>query len=430
MSKRIPLGAGAALLCLSAFAQNPEPPRALPPGITGTATAGALTPVRGDQQAASVPMTRFTGKPHEFPVETMAAVESVKLGSDWLFRMNQPGGRFAQGLNPTLRQWVEDSHDALRQGLAVRGYVAAARFTGDERHLARAAGGVLTLLTLTKAEADGSRSANFTADRGNKAIFAALTILSIHELPSVGPDQLVQADALAARLATLIQPSGVIEITDGVEAGIVPSQDRLDAGAGLVLQALIETYRRKSDATLRDVLPKAVAAMAREAKAKPTVNRLSTAIPCVVEYALLAGKEPGLCALAFELTDMLVAVQVPRTESRRGTWIGGFAKPGEEPNIDSALAVTAICRSAYLTRQVPDLARFQKYRRSAVDGIGFLRTLQLTDEATDHFTPAFRTKFLNGGVRSAPADGSVRADACGVALTAWVGYLTQGTERD
>ena len=79
---------------------------------------------------------------------------------------------------------------------------------------------------------------------------------------------------------------------------------------------------------------------------------------------------------------------------------------------------------------MPDLARFQKYRRAAVDAVGFLRTLQLTDETTDHFTPEFRSKFLKGGVRSAPGDGAIRSDGCGTALVAWVAYLTQGTEQD
>src|SRR5439155_23092039 len=124
---------------------QPEPPRLLPQSVTGTQppTPAAVSPASGITTAPAAPIARFANL-QSFPPETIAAVYSVRSGADWLWRMNQPHGRFFPGLNPAVRRPLDEDTDA-RQALAAYALADAARFTGDERYAARAAQTVLSL---------------------------------------------------------------------------------------------------------------------------------------------------------------------------------------------------------------------------------------------------------------------------------------------
>jgi hypothetical protein len=84
--------------------------------------------------------------------------------------------------------------------------------------------------------------------------------------------------------------------------------------------------------------------------------------------------------------------------------------------------------AAKLTRHVPDLARFGKYRQAAIDGLTFARSLQFTDENADHFEANYRSRFLTGGVHLTPADGTVRIDATAALVTGQLMFLESGAE--
>ena len=200
---------------------------------------------------------------------------------------------------------------------------------------------------------------------------------------------------------------------------------------GYALQAMAAALRTRPDAETRELFPKAMAYQARLLKTQPSMMLAATTLPALVDYALMVNKDPGVVGMAFDAADWLAACQVTRAAPRRAAWTGGFAAPGAtaEPTADSATCALALCHAARLTRQIPDAARFAKYRAAAVDGLAFTRSLQFTDESADHFETKFRTAYVNGGVRLAPSDGTLRIDAAAQAVLAHLAYLQCGTEQ-
>ena len=431
MPRRFHLVAVAWLAAGPLVAQAP-PPKLLPSSVTGPApAAGPVTPAGGDQVAPAAPIDRYLKQRGAFPPETDQAVFATRLGTDWLFRMNLPGGRFQHGLNPAIRQWLDSDAD-FRQALATLALCEAAKFTGDERYAPRASGAVLALLALTKPDAADPtcRVPTPPNDRCNRVGFASVTALAIFALPNPDAKLLQDADGLVKFVRKQVQANGAIGFT---EPATDEPQKADPEGAsiypGYALQALSASLRLRPDAATRELFPKAMAYQARLLKSQPTPMLVATTLPALVDYALMANKDPGVVATALDAADWLCAAQVSRAEPRRGAWAGGFSVGGTEPTADSATCALALCHAARLTRQLPDAARFTKYRGAAVEGLAFVRTLQFTDESADHFDKAFRARCVVGGVRQSPGDGTLRIDATAQAVLAHLAYLQCGTEQ-
>ena len=412
------------------------PPRRLPPSITGVTTAPAPTPtvspVVGNQLQSTpqAPISRFLNDLRAFPPETEQAVYSMRSGADWLWRMNQTNGRFLPGLNPSIRQWLESDHD-LRQAFGTLALAEAAKFTGDDRFAARANGSILSLLALTKLEAADAtcRVPVTTSDRCNRVGFAAVLALAIDSLPNPDTKQLSDAEALCNFIAKQCRADGSIGIADDGQKADV---DGAMVCPGLALQALSMSQRLKPDAVKRDRIAKAVTYYRGVVKTQPQPMLIATLLPSFVDYCLQNNKDAATATAVFEMADWLATCQYPRMDSRTPQWIGGFKNNPtamNEPGFESALCVNAMCHAAKLTRQVPDLARFHKYRIVAVEGLNFLRTLQFTDESANHFEKTFRTNFLNGGTRLAPSDGTIRIDATSQLVLAHLAFLQSGGEN-
>ena len=73
---------------------------------------------------------------------------SAQSGADWLCRANRPDGRFDYGYLPALKAKLEGDH-YLRQAGAAFALARAARYFGDERHIAVARQAVLSLMLET-----------------------------------------------------------------------------------------------------------------------------------------------------------------------------------------------------------------------------------------------------------------------------------------
>ena len=149
---------------LLALSLGQEPPRLLPTSITGKAP----------------PVARFMTQ--AYPPDTVAGVQAVRSGADWLARQTLPNGRLTPGFDPRTGKLLDADHE-LRQATAARALAEAAAFTGDERLQATAAQAVLGLLTLTR-EANGVRTPTVPADRCNPVAFAATLLLALDALPN------------------------------------------------------------------------------------------------------------------------------------------------------------------------------------------------------------------------------------------------------
>jgi hypothetical protein len=422
--------------CLAAQSPDP-PPRPLPPSITGVApVTPPVNPVSGvqTQSSAATPVARFQNL-QAFPPDTVQAVYSVWSGANWLSRMNQANGRFLPGLNPTLRVPVSD--DELRQAHAARALAEVARFTGKEEFAARSTQAVLALLTLTRPDpAEPTRRVpDVPPERCNRTAFAAVLVLAIYALPSPDAKLLAQAEELCAFLRTRCNGDGSIQTLD------TPADDptKVDPDAatvypGLVIQALSASYRAKPDAGKRDAIARAIGHYRSAFKARPTAMLAATLIPGFVDFCLQSGNDSAVATAVYEMADWLCGCQYTRADARHGAWLGGF-RPSQlpehlsaEPGAEGAICATALASAVKLTRHVPDLSRFHRYRQATVAGLAFVRRLQFSDENADHFEKVFRTRFLVGGVHLTPSDGTVRLDAAAHLLIAQLTYLQSGAE--
>jgi hypothetical protein len=346
---------------LLALAVGQEPPRLLPASITGKAP----------------PVARFSAL--MYPPDTIAGVQAVRSGADWLARQTLPNGRLTPGIDPRTGKLLDADHE-LRQATAARALAEAAAFTGDERLTATAAQAVLGLLTLTR-EANGVRTPAVPADRCNPVAFAATLLLAVEALPN-GPKPM--ADGLAAYLRTQVRADG------GVGCGGDPAtvdKDGVAAAPGLVLLAL-----------------------ARRPNPPPVLAFYRTSLRTRFVPELAAGLLPGAAAVGdtaavFELADRLAA------------------EPATEANADGLAAACTVCR------QVGDLARYDRYRQAARRGLAQARSLQYTAYSTAGLPPATATRLV-GAVALAPADPTARPDRAAGLVLAHLRFLASGAEGE
>lgn len=414
-----------------AVAQSP-PPRPLPPGITGatpTPPPASVRPATGEQVAA--PVGRFLADLHAYPAETNQAVVALRSGAEWLWKMNQPGGRFVPGVNAAWQRYLDPDAADLRQAQATLALAEAAAFTRDDKLSARANGAVLALLSLTKVEAD-CRVPIAPSAQCNRVGFASTAALAIYRLPAPDARQLADAELLCAFLRKQCRPNGAVNHTDAVtDEPHKVDPDGVAIYPGMALDALLANQQVKPDAATRDLLAKAVAHYRTLSKAQPSGALAASLLPAFVEVTLLTNKDPGLTAATLELADYLCACQYTRSDTRSGHWVGGFrANPAatNEPSAAAAGCVAALCAAAKLTRQIPDAARFHKYRGHVVEGLRFVGGLQYTADNTEHFEKVYRTRFLVGGCRIGPADGVARLDATAGLVCCLGAYLRSGAE--
>lgn len=416
--------AAAALVPLVA-AQQPAP-QPLPPSVTGK-TPAPIVPASATTPVAA-PIARFQDL-RTFPPETVAAVYAMRAGADWLWRMNQPNGRFFPGINPTLRIATTDDPD-FRQAVAALALARAARFTGDERFATRAGQAVLTLLTLTKPDPQDPtcRVPTAASDKCNRVGFAAVVALAAYELAAADPKMATEAEALCHFLRKQLRDDGSVHYADGptdVPTKIDP--DGVNVYPGLALEAIAVSHRAKPEAWKKDAVAKGVGFYREFFKAQPTPLLAATLLPAFAAAATPAKDDPATAA-AFAAADWLCDRQYTPANTAQRAWIGGFKAAAGEPTADTAVCAAGLASAIKLTRGAGDVARFTAYRRAGVDALLFARGLQFTDENADHFEKTFRTRFLTGGAHPSPTDGTARIDATAAVVAAHLAFLGSGGE--
>lgn len=417
------------------FLAAQEPPRMLPPSITGSAApmAPPVSPASGvqTQPATTSPSARFQNL-QAFPPETVRAVYSVSAGANWLSRMNQASGRFLPGLDPTLRTPLAIDHE-LRQAFAARALAEAARFTGQEEFAARSTQAVLALLSRTKLDpADATRRVPDTPSKEcNRVGFAAVLALAVYALPGPDAKLTAQAEELCLFLRSQVGTDGSIQTRDQPDDPAAKADaDVMNVYPGLAIQALAASHRTKPDPGKQAALVKSITHYHGVFKTQPTAMLAATLLPGVADFCLQT-KDATAAAAVAEMADYLCDCQYTRSDARSAAWVGGF-RPGQattEPGAESALCAAALVSAVRITRQVaPDQTRFHRYRQAAVDGLAFARRLQFSDENADHFEKGFRARFLTGGVHLSPTDGTLRIDASAHLVTAQLAFLQSGAE--
>lgn len=378
------------------LAQPPAPP---PPVVP----AGGA-PVPADRPP--VPLAAFEPLA-AYPLPTQSAVRSVLLGSGWLTRANQANGRFQYGYLPALRLPMEGDDDAA-QAAAALALARAARFAGDERQAVVAGQAVLSLLAMTKLEADGTTR---TPRVAQPVPFAAYLAMAIQELP--GADDKLLGEAY--RLCHFLR------------AGIEPAAGRQSLPPEQIAVALhaVAANHRLTPATWKSVALSNGIARCREAfKAAPSPQLANALVPVAAEMAAVNHPQSAeATAAAFELTDWLLALQYPATDARFPLRAGGFkgfadGQPVDAPPpaVDTGRCLEAVAAAYQLNRQAADLGRAARYRQAAQDAAQYLCGLQYAEANTRHFENGFRANVLIGGFYLSPADGNLRLDASAAAV--------------
>ena len=418
----------------AALAQVPSEPRRLPASVTGAPVAGPVTPAGVSAPAAppasAAPVSRILPNLTQLPPETQASYYSFRAGADWLWRMNQPGGRFVAGINSSYGRAVESDVDA-RQALGTLALCEAARFTGDERIAARATGSVLALLTLTKVDPADASCREFTpgGERGGRVQCAAALVLAIAKLPKA--DAKLQADglALAVGLAKRVAADGRVDCEDVKgDTNSFPRQNTRVV-PGLVLEALLAAQALPGvSPELGGPLGRAVQRSRVEfADAPQDWLGAAALLPALAGAAARNPADAEAVKFAFDAADRVAASQVMRSSAQSPYWGGGISSAGE-PTIDTADAARGLAFATKVTRQVGDATRYAKYRAATVMALEFCRSLQVSAENGEHFEKAFRTNYLLGGCRVGPSDGVMRPDSTGALVRAQVAFLTSGAE--
>lgn len=415
MRRRILLGIG--LVSVALIAHGQEPPRLLPSSITGAKNlpASPVSPVAGTQVSPVAPIGRFRDT-LSFPPETTSTLAAVRSGAEWLWRMNQPDGRFAAGLNPSTHTLLP-SDDDLTQAISTAALAEAAQFTGDDRLTARATQAVLTLLTRTKPTATAPTYRMPTTERNPVAV-AALLVLAIGYLPGADARITQQAEELTSYLQKQCRTDGSLHVH--------PTDDPMSAG--LALQAIAASNRLRPEVWKSEVLSRAIGFYKDSLREKPDPLRTAALIPGFVDFALTTQTDRATAAILFVWADALCDRQVVSIDPRNPMWLGGFPTSAGDPSYESTIITTAIVHATKLTRHVPDLTRYQRYRQASVSGLAFTQRLQFPESDTPASHSGSPARYLTGGVQVSPKDGTVRADATAYLVRAGLTFLQSGAE--
>ena len=413
------LAPGLASLLAFPLSTAAQPPMPLPATVTGRPAPQPLVPVAA--VAARTPSIARYANLAALPPETAHAVLGMRTGAEWLARRQLAHGKFLFGVNPALQMPLAGDSD-FRQAVAAWAVCQSAAFTADEKLTACGGQAILTLLAQTKDDpTDATCKVPVLAPgSGSPLGFAAVLALAIYDLPTADARLFAGADKLCGFVRKQVQPDGSFANLDG-------NDPETPAVQGFALQALVKNHRARPDAPRLEVAGRVTAFHRAAFRSKPHAVLAGAVLPGVVDL-YLGTNQPDAAAAAFEMADWLCTAQQGKTDAKRLAWAGSFRAGEAEPGFDSAYAARGLAAATQLTRQLPDVTRYAKYRPATVDALAFCRGLQYTADNTAHFAGEFRAQYLIGGVRCGAADGNIRADATALAVVAFVRFLESGAD--
>jgi hypothetical protein len=352
-----------------------------------------------------------------------------------LYRFNGRDGRFTYGYLPALRT-VMEGDNYLHQCGAAFALARAARYSGDERHLARARQAVLTLLLATTTDpADAQvRHTALPSTAVNRLGSAGLLVLAINDLPSPAADLLEQSEQLCNYIRRQQQKDGALstsDLPDGPKSAAA-DPEAISQYPGVALYGLMLSQRHRP-AEWKTELARKAATYYRPWWHK---HRSQAFVPwqtAASAEAYLQTKEQPFADFVNEMNDWLCGLQYAQLDASRPLWRGGFmswrdGKPlRTEPRISSAVYAESLAEACRVARQSADVQRYQRYRETLELCLQFVASLQYGDLNTVHFAEWYRPAVL-GGFYASHQDGNLRIDYTQHAVSAMVQYLAHVAE--
>jgi hypothetical protein len=340
--------------------------------------------------------------------------------------MHQPTGRFVPGWDPALNCPIDGDH-FTRQAASAATLARAARYFKNDAYTARAAQAILTLLAETGPDPRDPTSRCTTAPsmENNRLSAAGLLLTAIHELPAPAADLLDQGEQLARYVVRQQRSDGALVCSDLASADDPESKF---VAPGYALAGLVRSHALRPAPWKLEAARKALPYYRAFWDQHRTAPFATTMIPAMAEAFLQSKdrvRETAFAEFTFAMADWLCSQQYGDIDPRNPLWRGGFPSGSSnvEPSVMSAFSARAILDAARVTRQLPDVERFSRYRDAAVLALQFSATLQYTEANTLHFAPAYRQQHLLGGFHTSHRDGILRLDGSQHAVAAMLAYF-------
>jgi hypothetical protein len=340
--------------------------------------------------------------------------------------MHQSTGRFVPGWDPALNCPI-DGDQFTRQAAAAATLGRASGYFKNDAYMARAAQAILTLLAETGPDPRDptSRCTMAPSLESNRLSAAGLLLTAIHGLPAPASDLLDQGEQLARYIVRQQRSDGALVCSD--LAGADDPESKFLA-PGYALAGLVRSHSLRPAAWKLESARKALPYYRTFWDQNRCAQFASTMIPAMAEAFLQSkdrARDAAFAEFAFAMADWLCSQQYHEIDPRHPLWRGGFptGSSNVEPSIMSASSARAILDAARVTRQLPDVERFSRYRDAAVLALQFAATLQYTEANTLHFVPAYRQQHLLGGFHTSHRDGTLQLDGSQHAVAAMLAYF-------
>jgi hypothetical protein len=414
---------------------SPQPPRTSPmpnPAAAGQVPASpAAAPsapptslIPGDKPSPARDLSRLT------PLQQQMYF-GAQRGADWLYRLNRTDGRFVYGYLPAVSAVMEGDH-YLRQAGAAYALARAARFTNEERYVARATQAVLTLLGDTGPDPKDPqiRFTSLPQAVVNRLAAAGLLVLAINELPSPQDDLLKQSEQLCNYVRRMQRADGSLCYTDNPED---PKADAADPDGinnypGVALYGLMRSQQLRPAAWKTELVRRALGYYQPWWRGHKNMGYVPWQTAAFAE-AFAQTKEQAFGDYVNEMNDWICTLQYDRLDPRHPTWVGGFMtwQDGRAveaaPQVTSASCAEGLAEACRVARAAGDLPRFRRYSEALERCLQFVTMLQYTDANTQHFAAWYRPRLV-GGFHASDQDGNLRIDYTQHAVCALVQYLT------
>jgi len=362
----------------------------------------------------------------QLPPLAQQLVLNAQRGSEWLYRMHQPTGRFVAGWNPALNT-ADESNSFLHQAAAAAALGRAARFYRNDAYAARAAQAVLTLLAETGPDPRDptSRTTTLPSSITNKLAASGLLLSAIGELPTPTADLLDQGEQLAHFIVRQQRADGALVCSDLPATNL--DFESSHVAPGLAMSGLMRSHAHRPAAWKLDAVRRSLAYYRPWWREHRHMAFAATATPAFAEAFLQSkdrARDIGFAEFACEMADWLCTQQLEQLDARHPLWRGGFLDAAAgTPTLASAGCAAALIDAARVTRQLPDADRFARYRDAATMTLQFVATLQYTEANTQHFASNYRQQYLLGAFHDSPTNAAIRLDGTQQAVAATLGYL-------
>ena len=356
---------------------------------------------------------------------------STQRGSQWLQRVNRADGRFANGVEPSLRTTISQEN-YLHQVAAAFTLARTARFFKQEQAAAVARQSLLTLLLETETDIKNPklRRPNLAGTNTNRLAAAGWLVAAIHELPKPGADLLKQSEQLCNYIRTQQRADGSLCYTGNPQDAKADAKDPdgILHYPGIALYGLAKSLQNQKTAWKIKSLRAARAYYHKYWRRNKNSDMVAWHVAAFAE-AYGHTKEQPFADSVFEMTDWLVTLQYKALDPRRARWIGGFKHfrdgkvSGRLPDIHCASNLEALGAACRVTRQTGDLKRFRTYRESMEQCGQFVMKLQFTTANSQHFAAWYRNEIL-GAFHPTPESGRLRIDYTQKAVAGFVLYFS------